>query len=381
MPTNLKNLKVAVIHDWLNGMRGGEHVLDAILEIFPQAEIFTLFYSPGKLNQRIESRPIHASFLNRLPRVEKYYRLLLPLLPMAIESFDLNQFDLVISSSHCVAKGVIPRPNALHVCYSNTPMRYIWDQTHNYFKSTILHFFITPFLHYLRMWDNSSSNRVDHFLANSVWVKNRIMRYYRRNASVIYPFFNPGRFSPTPGKKEDFYLVVSAFAPYKRIELAIQTCEQLGRKLIIIGSGQQERFLRALAGPNTSFLGKAPNETLKEMYSKAKALICPGQEDFGITPLEAMASGTPVIAFNQGGVTETVVENETGLFFNEQTVESLSQAILTFEESKTDWTEACVKRAHCFARDLFLKKFETFVESAWQEHCAKESLSRSELSF
>jgi len=373
MPTDLKNLKVAVIHDWLNGMRGGEHVLDAILEIFPQAELFTLFYSPGKLNSRIENRPIHASFLNRLPRVEKYYRFLLPFFPLAIERFDLNGFDLVISSSHCVAKGVIPRPNALHVCYSFTPMRYAWDRYLDYFGTTILEPILYPFLHYLRIWDVSSSARVDHFLTLSNWVKGRIQRYYRRNSQVIYPFFNPGQFSPTKGKKGNFYLVVSAFGPYKKIELAIQACEQLGRKLIIIGSGQQERYLRSLAGPNTTFLGKAPLKTLKEMYSEAKALLFPGQEDFGITPLEAMASGTPVIAFNQGGVTETVVPNETGLFFNEQTVESLSQAILDFESMENHWAEACVKRSYCFTRDLFLKHFSDFVEKAWQNHLSTPS--------
>lgn len=368
MPTEMNHLKVAVIHDWLNGMRGGEQVLDAILEVFPDAELFTLFYSPGKLNSRIENRPIHTSFLNRLPWAQKFYRFLLPLFPMAVEQFDLNRFDLVISSSHCVAKGVIPRPNALHVCYSHTPMRYIWDRTHDYFRSKIIRAILTPALHYLRLWDSSSNNRVDYFLANSRWVQSRIKKYYRRDSFVLNPFFNSNLFSPSNGEKGDYYLVVSAFAPYKRIDLAIKACEQLGKKLIIIGSGQDERQLQSIAGPHTTFLGKAPLETLQEMYAGAKALLFPGQEDFGITPLEAMASGTPVIAFNQGGVTETVVDRQTGLFFNEQTVESLCESVLAFERMDNEWTDACVQRARAFSRDLFVQNFRRFMEAAWDAH-------------
>ncbi|MFM8269155.1 MAG: glycosyltransferase [Pseudomonadota bacterium] len=362
MPTSYQNLKVAIIHDWLTGMRGGEQVLDAILELFPNAELFTLLYSPGKLNTRIENRPIHVSFLNRLPRVEKYYRFLLPFFPLAIERFDLNRFDVIISSSHCVAKGVIPRPDALHVCYCHTPMRYIWDRTHDYFKSQVLQPLFAPALHYLRIWDTSSSNRVDYFIANSNWTRSRIRKYYRREASVLNPFFTANLFLPLNPLKESYYLVVSAFAPYKRIDLAIQACNKLNRKLIIIGNGQEDKKLRSMAGPQITFLGKAPLETLKEMYAGAKALLFPGQEDFGITPLEAMASGTPVIAFNQGGVTETVVENKTGLFFKEQTVESLCEAILKFESMEKEWRDDCVNQSQLFTRDLFQKKFAEFME-------------------
>lgn len=379
MHTDLKHLRVAVIHDWLNGMRGGEHVLDAILEIFPEAELFTLFYTPGKLNARIENRPIHSSFLNRIPFAAKFYRFFLPLFPLAIENFDLSRFDLVISSSHCVAKGVIPRPDALHICYSHTPMRYIWDQTQNYFKSSILRFFLAPVLHYLRVWDSSSNNRVDHFLANSRWVQARIKKYYGRDSFLLHPFLNSDLFSAGHGEKGNYYLVVSAFAPYKRIDLAIQACERLGRKLVVIGSGQDEKKLLTIAGPHTTFLGRASLETLQEMYAGAKALIFPGQEDFGIVPLESMASGTPVIAYGQGGATDTVVPEKTGLFFQEQTVESLCEAILEFESIKVDWKELCLLQANQFTKKTFQDKFTKFVGSAWKSHHSQAKLMEPEL--
>jgi glycosyltransferase involved in cell wall biosynthesis len=368
MHTDLKDIRVAVVHDWLNGMRGGEQVLDSILELFPQAELFTLFYSPGKLNARIEGHPIHTSFLNRLPWVEKYYRFLLPFFPLAIESFDLNRFDLIISSSHCVAKGVIPPPDSLHICYSHTPIRYAWDSFRDYFSKSFLLPLISPVLHYLRIWDSTSSSRVDYFVANSKWVQNRIMKYYRRDSFIVNPFFNPQHFQPLKGERGNFYLIVSAFAPYKRIDLAIKACEKLKRQLVIIGTGQEEKHLKSISGAQTQFLGKTSLETLKEMYSSARALIFPGVEDFGITPLESMASGTPVIAFQRGGATETVVPNQTGVFFDEQTVESLCEAILRFELMPQTWNDACVSQARLFTRDRFQQNFSDFVKAAWSSH-------------
>jgi len=368
MLTNLNQLRVAVVHDWLNGFRGGEQVLDAVLEVFPQAELFTLFYTPGTLNSRIENRPIHTSFLNSIPGAQRFYRFLLPLFPMAIEKIDVQEFDLVISTSHCVAKGIIPRPNALHICYSFTPMRYAWDRYSDYFAKSFLQPFIYPFLHYLRTWDVSSSARVDYFLTLSRWVKQRIKKYYRREAFVIYPFVNLEHFRPAAGEKGNYYLIVSAFAPYKRVDLAIQACQRLGRRLVIIGGGQDESKLKSLAGPTTEFLGKAPLKVLTEMYAGAKALIFPGQEDFGITPLEAMASGTPVIAFNQGGVTETVIAGETGIFFNDQTVDGLVSAILEFESLKMNSKEQCLKRAALFSREQFIIQLRRFTEQAWTHH-------------
>lgn len=374
MPTELRKLKVAVVHDWLNGFRGGEQVLDAILEVFPQAELFTLFYTPGTLNERIEQRTIHTSFLNRLPKNHKYYRFLLPFFPMAIEKLNVQDFDLVLSSSHCVAKGIIPNPRSLHICYSFTPMRYAWDRYLDYFGGSFLEPLFYPILHYLRMWDVTSSSRVDYFLTLSDWVKKRIRKYYRRDSHVIYPFANLEHFRPRLGEKGDYYLIVSAFAPYKRVDLAIRACQKLGRRLVIIGGGQDEKKLKILAGPTTEFLGRAPLSVLSETYAGARALLFPGQEDFGITPLEAMASGTPVIAFNQGGVTETVVEGKTGLFFREQTVESLCEAILKFESTEAISKDKCVAQAARFSRESFLNSFRSFVSDAWDFHNQKTLL-------
>lgn len=353
--------RVAIIHDWMNGFRGGEQVLDALVEIYPDAEIFTLFYTPGTLNERIESRPIHASLLNKIPGARFFYRHLLPLFPWAIERFDLSGFDLVISSSHCVAKGVIPAPGALHVCYCHTPMRYAWDRYQDYFGKSKLEPLISLFMHYLRTWDVVSSHRVDHFIANSEYIRSRIARCYRRDSQVVYPPLETARFSPTRGDRGDYYLIVSAFAPYKRIDLAIQACEKLKRKLFVVGTGQDERQLKALAGDNTVFLGRLPHSELNDLLAGAKALLFPGEEDFGIAPLEAMAAGTPVIAYGKGGALETIIPHVTGLLFDEQTVESLESAILECETRKF-LPEACVKQAQRFSRDRFQREIRETIE-------------------
>ncbi|MBY0370573.1 glycosyltransferase family 4 protein, partial [bacterium] len=221
MPTELHTLRVAIVHDWLVSMRGGEKVLEALLELFPQAELFTLFHKEGSVSRAIEKRTIHTSFLNRLPGVSRYYRQLLPLLPIAAEKLDVSRFDLVLSSSHCVAKGVIPNPDALHLCYCYTTMRYAWDQSSSYFRSRLSRALAAPFLHYLRVWDVASSSRVDHFVADSHFVARRIRKYYRREADVIHPFADLERFPKISGERGEYYLVVGALAPYKRVELAV----------------------------------------------------------------------------------------------------------------------------------------------------------------
>jgi glycosyltransferase involved in cell wall biosynthesis len=357
MPTDISDLRVAIIHDWLVTSRGGERVLEALCEIFPQSEIFTLFHKPGSTTERIESRPIHASFLNRLPKVEKYYRNLLPLLPYTIEQTQLEGFDLILSSSHCVAKGVIPPPGTLHISYLHTTMRYAWDQAYQYFGGGLKEFLVSPFLHYLRMWDVTSSARVDHFIANSRFVSQRIEKYYRRPSDVVNPFVDLERFKPAHGEKGDYYLLVSAFAPYKRVDLAIEACEKLGKRLLIVGGGQQEKTLKRMGGKWTQFLGNLPDDFLPDLFAGAKALLFPGVEDFGITPLEAMASGTPVIALGAGGALETIEEGKTGLFFYEQTAEALIQAIQTFEKQPNTFTAAaCRERAEFFSKSRFQKQ-------------------------
>lgn len=361
----MQKLKVAIVHDWLLGYRGGERVLEAILELFPEAEIFTLFHRTGALPATIEKRPIHTSFLNRLPLVHRYYRHLLPFLPMAIEKLDLSNFDLVISSSHCVAKGILPRPDAVHVCYCHTPMRYAWDRYPDYFGGRRLEPLILPFIHYLRMWDAASSARVDHFVANSQWVSHRIQKYYRRSADVVPPFVNLENFRPKRAPRGNGYLAVAALVPYKRIEHAVIACKERKASLQVVGEGPELSRLKAVAGPETKFLGSLPTSKLAELYSSAKALLFPGEEDFGIAPLEAMASGTPVIAYGRGGARESVIDGVTGILYPEQSAEGLGRAIDTFEAGVDRFQpDKCRKRAEEFSRERFQGRFLAAIERA-----------------
>ncbi len=307
-------MKVALVHDWLTGMRGGERVLEAFCELFPEAEIFTLFHFKNTVSALIESRKIHTSFLQVFAH-KKSYRYLLPLMPAAIESLNVKEFDLVISLSHCVAKGIKPALGTSHICCCFSPMRYIWDRQEDYFGSKASQFPLSFITSYLRKWDRSSSSRVHHFIAISQFVGKRIEKCYNRRSEVVYPFIETGRFHKKD-KIGDYYLVVSAFAPYKRIDIAIEACNHLKLPLKIIGEGQEEVYLRKLAGKTVEFLGWQPDEIVGQYLSGCKALLFCGVEDFGIVPLEAMASGRPVIAFGAGGVMETVVEGLTGEFFS-----------------------------------------------------------------
>ncbi|MBI2119608.1 MAG: glycosyltransferase [Elusimicrobia bacterium] len=331
-----KNPKIALVHDWLTGMRGGEKVLEIFCDLFPDAPIYTLLHIKGKVSKKIESHKIITSFIQKLPCAKKKYRSYLPLMPLAIESFDMSNYDLVLSSSHCVAKGVKVKKNALHISYCHTPMRYIWDQYDEYFSSKQAHFIVRACMKilrpYLQKWDQNSSQNVNYFIANSNFVKDRIKKYYFKEAHIIHPpvdtqFFMPESNSPEPSS---FYLIVSALAPYKKVDLAIQVFNILKQNLKIIGSGPSEKKLKKMAHKNIEFLGWKSNEELRWYYQHCKALIFPGTEDFGIVPLEAMACGTPVIAYAKGGALETIQENKTGIFFKEKTPESLLQAIEKF---------------------------------------------------
>ena len=361
-------MKVAIIHDWLNGLRGGELVLDSLLKIYPDADLYTLFYKKGSLNKRIEDRKIFTAFTNRLPFPDKY-RFYLPLFPTAIETFDLRKYDLILSSSHCVAKGIIPHPNSIHLSYIHSPMRYVWDLYYDYFPSQKgLKFFLIQLIsNYLRVWDVTSSHRVDSFTCNSDFIAKRINKFYQREAKVIYPPCLPKGFQVQNSKKEDFYLIVSAFAPYKRIDLAIEAFTQNKKKLIIIGGGQEEKKLRKQFPKNIEFLGGLPREKIKEYYSKARGFIFPGLEDFGITPVESQGYCTPVIAFGQGGALETIIHKKTGFFFPEQTPESLNQALEEFEKlsfKKTDFQ----KNINRFTEEKFIIKIKTEVDRLIREY-------------
>ncbi len=341
------NPRIALVHDWLTGMRGGEKVLEVLCELYPDADIFTLLHVPGKVSPTIESHRIITSPLQQMPGVASFYRKLLPLMPWAIEQLDFTGYDLLISTSHCVAKAAKPAPGAIHVCYCHTPMRYIWDQYDSYFGSGRASWSVRTAMSMarpkLQAWDLATLPRVNRFIANSKNVQERIQRIYKRESTVIYPpadvdFYALGRSEAEP-PAVPFYLIVSALAPYKRVDMAIAAFQKLGKKLVVIGEGQEAKALRRSAGPLIEFRGWQSNEQLREAYQTCKALIFPGEEDFGIVPVEAMAAGCPVIALRKGGALETVIDQHTGLFFDQPTVNSLAEALLRFETLAFDLSD------------------------------------------
>lgn len=362
--------KVAIVHDWLNGMRGGEIVFEAILDLFPQADVFTLIYEPQKLSPRLrgklESRRVQTSWLNRYALTRRFYRQLLPILPIAVRDLDVYPYDLVVSSSHCVAKGVRKHPGATHVSYVHAPMRYIWSRYPDYFgpgKTNPL-FRLAAYLlrPYLQAWDRATTlpKRVDRLIANSQYIAGEIREVYGRVAKVVYPFAKLERFRHSR-QEGGFYLMVGAFAPYKRIDLAIRAFGRLGLPLKIVGDGQDEAKLRALreqiGARNIEFIRNPSNEQIESLYSSCRAFVFPGEEDFGITPLEAMASGAPVIAYRSGGACETVTER-TGILFAPQTVEALSEAVMDIESGRRKFDpDACRERAAFFNEERFKKEF------------------------
>jgi glycosyltransferase involved in cell wall biosynthesis len=365
-------MRVAIVHDWLTGLRGGEKVLELFLELYPEATIATLLHVPGSTSPRIESHPIRTTFIQKLPLVEQRYRWYLPLFPRAIESLDLSGFDLVISSSHCAAKGAIAPKGALHICYCHTPMRYVWDRFEDYFgsgwKSRLLY---GPAARLLRRWDRNSARRVDHFIANSHYVASRIRDYYGRDVdAVIPPPVDTDFYTPAPedaASAEPYFLVVSALVPYKRIELAFEAFRGRAEPLLVVGTGPSEAKLKALAPKNVRLLGWLPDEELRKLYRGCRATVLPGVEDFGIVPLEALACGAPVVAYGEGGALDTVKDGETGVLFREPTAASLSRAIdrvsgLRFNrESLRNW-------ALGFSRERFLTQMREFILTRTQEH-------------
>jgi len=377
-------MKVALVHDWLTGMRGGEKVLEVFCELFPDAHLYTLLHNRGSLSNTIEDMDIRTSFIQKLPLIKKRYRHLLPIFPTAIERFDLREYDLVLSSSHCVAKGVITGTDTLHICYCFTPMRYIWDLYNLYFgkerAGMITRVATSLVLTHLRKWDVASNKRVDKFVAISRYIAERIKKNYGRDSDLIYPPVDCSYFKP--GLANDgFYLMVSPLAPNKRVDLAVEAFNTIGLPLIVIGSGQEESKLEKMAGKNIKLMGWQSDEIVREHYVNCKALIFPGVEDFGIVPLEAQACGKPVIAFGEGGALETIIpldkeagnrneqlNNATGLFFHEQTTESLAQAVVRFEDVQGQFNEQAIrKNAESFDRAIFKDEFKKYIEKEYKK--------------
>lgn len=382
--------RVVLVHDWLTGMRGGEKVLEAMCRLWPGSQLYTLLHRRGSLSPIIEDLRPTTSFLQYFPQVHRYYRYLLPLMPLAAQ-WKLPPCDAVVSSSHCVAKAAVPPPGVPHICYCHTPMRYAWHMKTAYFTNSPRRLLGSlkakardRILTMLRQWDRRTADRVTHFIANSRAVQQRIRDCYDRDSVVIHPPVDTDYFCPAALEREDYYLAVSAFAPYKRLDLAILACNRLGRRLVIIGSGQDEKRLRTMAGPSVQFLGWQPDEVIRDHFRRCRALLFPGEEDFGIVPVEAQACGAPVIAFARGGATETVVpltsigmgttlssfsvpQQPTGLWFSEQSVECLAEAIAHFEKHHAEFNPAGLRQHSLrFHQRRFAEEMATFVRDVLQ---------------
>ena len=356
-------VKIALVYDWLIEMGGGEKTLLAITELF-DAPIYTLIARYRHLPSYLAKKQIHASFLQYLPFVEKYYRYLLPLFPTAIEQLDLTSFDCILSLSHAVAKGVVKRADQLHICYCFTPMRYAWDLSHQYLQKMPRwqRLLATRILGNMRNWDIASLARVDHFIAISQYIAERIKRLYHRECTVIYPPVDTDRIA-LEIKKEDYYLTVSRMVPYKKIDLIVEAFSQRpDKKLIVIGDGPERACIQRKAKSNIEFLGCASDALVMKHMRKARGFVFAAQEDFGIVPVEAQAAGTPVIAFGKGGVLETVIEEKTGLFFPEQTPQSLLDALGRFE--KRSWDPFAIRAHACrFSKERFQREFKASIST------------------
>jgi glycosyltransferase involved in cell wall biosynthesis len=357
-------MKVAIVHYWFVGMRGGEKVIEALCEMYPQADIFTHVYVPHMVSDRIRQHRVIPTFIDALPRAAKMYKTYLPLMPLALEQLDLSGYDLIISSESGPAKGIVPPPDAVHVCYCHTPMRYIWNMYHQYRSGAgrVTRLMMPPLAHYLRIWDVASAARVDSFVANSSTVARRIRRYYGMDSIVINPPVDTKAFSiAAPSELGDYYLMAGELVSYKRPDLAVHAFNKTKQKLVVIGGGDMLEEIRRLAGPTVKVMGSQPFEVLKHHYARCRALIFPGEEDFGMVPVEAMASGRPVVALGRGGATETVRDGVSGVFFAEQTVEAIATAVERLGNFEVD-SEKISAHAEQFGKEQFFQKMRTHID-------------------
>ncbi len=386
---NFNNLKVALVHDFLNQYGGAERVLKVLHEIFPQAPIYTLLYDKEKMKGEFKDADIRTSFLQKFPRfLRKRHKWLLPLMPTAPETFNLRGYDVVVSSSSAFAKGVVVKPKTIHICYCHSPMRYVWDWNEKYIIEQGLgnkrRLAARLLLNYIRMWDRTAADRVDYFVANSKTTQARIKKYYGRESKVIYPPVDVYPSYPRAelldykkskssalGYSEDFFLIVSRLTPYKKLEVAIEALNKLNLPLVIIGDGSPRyaRYLKSIASSKTKFLGWVSDEDIKEYYRNCRAFLFPGEDDFGIAPVEAMAHGRPVLALRKGGAVETVVEGESGEFFDNSTVEVMVDAIRRFISNEDRYnSEEIRRRARRFSKEAFTENIKKTIRETIEDY-------------
>ena len=358
-------MRTALVHDYLNQAGGAERVVECLHEVFPEAPIFTSIYDRDKMPEIFRKMDIRTSFMQCLPLVMKHFKKYLPLFPFAFQSFDLSGYDLILSSSSAWGKGIKKEKGSLHICYCHSPMRFVWmyeDYMEKEEYGPIIRMLLIPVLKWLKKWDLKTSGQVDHFIANSRTTQKRIKLFYGRDSEVIHPPVDTSFFKPYNNKISDYFLVVSRLNPYKHIDLAIEAFNELGYPLYVIGSGPDEKRLKKLAKGNINFLGKLPDDEIVKYYSGCRAFILPGEEDFGLTPVEAQACGRPVIAYRAGGALESVVEGVTGVFFDEQERSSLIDAVREFEMMSFD-LKGIRENALKFDKDVFKRKIKEFIDA------------------
>lgn len=372
----LQNLKIALVCDWLTNAGGAERVIKVMHEIFPNAPIYTTLYDAKKMHG-FENADIRTSYLQKIPFAKTHHQFFLPWMPEVFESMNLDSYDIVISSSHSCAKGIITKPTTLHICYCHSPMRYAWDNHHAYIKEYTMNWVMKKwgknFMHKIRMWDRLAAERVDAYCANSHFIQKRIQKYYRKIADVIHPPVDMKKFNIEKGEKS-YYLAIGRLTPYKKFDMIVEAFNALEKPLVIVGTGVEEARLKAKArkssngGKNITFVGHISEEDLPQVYANAKALIFPQIEDFGITPLESMASGRPVIAYKEGGALETIKEGVTGIFFNEQSAAGIVAAVHEFERNYRNFSpEKIREHAMKFSTETFKEKFVEYVEDMWNQ--------------
>lgn len=375
----LSQCKIVFVHDWLVTYAGAERVLEQMINCFKDADVYAIVEDLKDNKAFIQDKEVKTSFIQNLPFGKKKYRTYLPIMPLAVEQFDLSEYDIVISSSHAVAKGVITSPNQLHICMCYSPIRYAWDLQFQYLKESKLErgikaFFAKIILHFIRIWDHRTSNGVDEFISISKYIRRRILKTYRRDSTVIYPPVDINAFSLNVDSREDYYVTCSRFVPYKKIDLIVETFSKLHpeKKLVVIGEGPDAKKIKKLASSNIELLGYCSFDEVFKYLSSAKAFIFAAEEDFGIAPIEAQSCGTPVIAFGRGGALETIrgldKKNPTGVFFYEQNIASISNAINSFEENKDIIrSETCHENAKNFSIERFNGEFKSFVKDAYNK--------------